>query len=540
VTSQSGLGYRRPRLPDRLDEWLDDVIRSGGVLEVRPANDVATVEPASGRTIAKQRVIRRFPVGCPPRNPFASPFYVSFMAKGGSAMRTTNVWSLIVAGLLLSSSAAVAAEVDGSPKNAGAKGAARTVVEAGASKQTAGALVRNAVVEGALREGQPTFPDRSFYEAWTFQGEAGERVRLSMESNAFDPYVVAYGPDGGLVDENDDGPDGTNSMFELALSATGEYTVRATSYEGGETGLYRLMVEGLGRIEAPEPLVIHTDGPPAERYALIVAIADYPGSASDLPPVAGDRRAIERLLREQHGFDEDRILVLADEMATRTNVVDALLKHLGQAGAGGTALFYYSGHGTQVEGNLALAADLDPEPDGVDEALALYDGLLLDDEVGYLLSRLQADSVLVVFDSCFSGTGTRGELQPKRIDPEGFALPSEFVVGRPADDGEKTRAARNGDRAELLGDPDDHVLLAGSAEDQYSYTAPELAMSAFTHFLVGALQASADDLDVTLRALMEQVSRRTANYVLDAQGAAQTPEAQGKRVDEPVARFLRK
>ena len=65
--------------------------------------------------------------------------------------------------------------------------------------------------------------------------------------------------------------------------------------------------------------------------------------------VAADVDTMINLLTDRFGFMDDNILVLRDEQATRENVLNTALIHLGQAGAGGTALLYYSGHGTQRE-----------------------------------------------------------------------------------------------------------------------------------------------------------------------------------------------
>src|SRR5690606_21033731 len=126
-------------------------------------------------------------------------------------------------------------------------------------------------------------------------------------------------------------------------------------------GEYRISVR------RTEPLEFSSGGDPSDRYALLVGVADYPGQENDLPAVAGDVRRMRDLLVNHFGFSEANIVVLEDDRATRENIVAAFTQHLAKAGGGGTALFYYSGHGTQLPENIALTGVLDPEQDGVDE-----------------------------------------------------------------------------------------------------------------------------------------------------------------------------
>lgn len=88
--------------------------------------------------------------------------------------------------------------------------------------------------------------DQSFYELWTYQGRAGEQVRLQMESEDFDTYLAIGRMAGGEFEEiatMDDGGEGTNSLLELTLPEDGEYVIRANSFSAGEMGEYTLRVD---------------------------------------------------------------------------------------------------------------------------------------------------------------------------------------------------------------------------------------------------------------------------------------------------------
>ncbi|MGE0740107.1 MAG: pre-peptidase C-terminal domain-containing protein [Hyphomonadaceae bacterium] len=98
-------------------------------------------------------------------------------------------------------------------------------------------------VSGELRAGDATLRSGEFSDAYTFQGRAGQRVIISLQSNAFDPYIILIGP-GGFQQDNDDDPNGgLNSRLDVTLPADGEYRIGATSFAAGSTGSYTLLVQ---------------------------------------------------------------------------------------------------------------------------------------------------------------------------------------------------------------------------------------------------------------------------------------------------------
>jgi len=99
----------------------------------------------------------------------------------------------------------------------------------------------NTTSQAALGTDDCTFPDGSYYESFSFAGTAGQVVTIDMRSAAFDTLVALFDPSGELVDVNDDGPLGTDSQIVATLSATGTYSIVATSFDEGPTpGAYSL------------------------------------------------------------------------------------------------------------------------------------------------------------------------------------------------------------------------------------------------------------------------------------------------------------
>jgi hypothetical protein len=80
-------------------------------------------------------------------------------------------------------------------------------------------------------------------EPVSFDGEADQRVEITMASDAFDPYLVLTDGDGNVVSEDDDGADETDSSLQATLEADGTYTIWAGSFSGDAVGAYTLSLE---------------------------------------------------------------------------------------------------------------------------------------------------------------------------------------------------------------------------------------------------------------------------------------------------------
>jgi serine protease Do len=85
--------------------------------------------------------------------------------------------------------------------------------------------------------------DRSPYQEHTFQGTAGQRVTISLESREFDSYLILIDPDGKKIGENDDASSDTlNAALVITLPSTGTYRVIANTYDSTGRGQYTLSV----------------------------------------------------------------------------------------------------------------------------------------------------------------------------------------------------------------------------------------------------------------------------------------------------------
>jgi hypothetical protein len=179
-------------------------------------------------------------------------------------------------------------------------------------------------------------------------------------------------------------------------------------------------------------------------YALLVGIDVY---RAPLRQLQGGRNDIRRASAYLHANTAPgtRLLVeeLCDGAATRAAVIDAFRNHLGRAGAGDTALFWFSGHGSSTRvpaplwhleptGEMQTLLCVDSRHDGVPD--------LLDKELAILIQEVAAGGahVAVVIDSCHAGGANRHpativrHAPPLRVAPLPEKLLPELTDGRAA------------------------------------------------------------------------------------------------------------
>lgn len=156
----------------------------------------------------------------------------------------------------------------------------------------------------------------------------------------------------------------------------------------------------------------------SEDRALIIGIDEYKGSP-DINPIQGgiaDARAMESLIQRKFGFSRSSIRTLLGSQATAFGIKDSVQNWLiNGTKPGDRIFFFYSGHGARVADQ-----DGDETEDQRDEVIAPYDievnyinnkpapkNFIRDDEVNEWLAALAGRQVVMVFDSCNSGTISR-------------------------------------------------------------------------------------------------------------------------------------
>ncbi|MGB3544211.1 pre-peptidase C-terminal domain-containing protein [Rubrivirga sp.] len=83
----------------------------------------------------------------------------------------------------------------------------------------------------------------------TFDGQAGDVVTITLESQEFDPILDVLSPTGETIATNDDGVGLNSRVSDLRLPSAGTYTLVVRSYAGGSraaTGQYTVSITGSG------------------------------------------------------------------------------------------------------------------------------------------------------------------------------------------------------------------------------------------------------------------------------------------------------
>jgi len=98
--------------------------------------------------------------------------------------------------------------------------------------------------EGELKSGDRVVPsDGSLFDDYRFEGQAGQTVTITLESEEFDTYLVLIGPDGRVLEENDDrSSQTTDSAIEITLPRRGNYRILANAIDSRSRGRYLLTV----------------------------------------------------------------------------------------------------------------------------------------------------------------------------------------------------------------------------------------------------------------------------------------------------------
>jgi hypothetical protein len=143
---------------------------------------------------------------------------------------------------------------------------------------------------------------------------------------------------------------------------------------------------------APGSLAIEGD-----YRALLIGIDDYQ-KAPKLGTAVKDIAGVRDVLVTRYGFTLDKITLLINEQATRTNIEHELY-NLGQlAKANDSVFIYYAGHGQyDEEGRLGwwVPVEADPKNPGT---------FITNSSIRDYIDGMKARHVYLVADSCFSGT----------------------------------------------------------------------------------------------------------------------------------------
>ncbi|MEA3030791.1 MAG: hypothetical protein QOG13_2116 [Sphingomonadales bacterium] len=252
-----------------------------------------------------------------------------------------------------------------------------------------------ATVNGRLGGSDGRQASGAFADRFRFHARRGQRVAIAVGSDKLDTVLRLARPDGS-EDESDDtnvnGETSTDSRLDTVLADDGDYVITVTSFRAGETGDYRLSL-------APSPGHPRQIGVPggARVIALLVGVSNYGGRTSDLSNTDDDAQQLYNSLRAA-GLLHPASIVLTNAQATSKNVADAFARAAAAAGPNDTFLFFFSGHGDQVDVRASAA-----ELDGRAETIELYDAAMTDAQLAPLFASVRGRLSIVAIDACYAG-----------------------------------------------------------------------------------------------------------------------------------------
>lgn len=107
-------------------------------------------------------------------------------------------------------------------------------------------LPRGTPEHATLAASDAVLHDRTHYQLWGFEGEAGEQVMVTMRSSVIDPFLYFGVLDGNalrIVRSNDDRGVGTEARIHATLPRAGSYVIVANAVNPSELGPYTLLLE---------------------------------------------------------------------------------------------------------------------------------------------------------------------------------------------------------------------------------------------------------------------------------------------------------
>jgi len=262
--------------------------------------------------------------------------------------------------------------------------------------------------------------------------------------------------------------------------------------------------------------------PRAEVHAVMVGVGDYKYSAPHLLDLNGPPNDVKRLqavFEKRFGVKRANTALLVSEQATRDAILGALADTIRKAAPGDQVIFYYSGHGIQFGDG-----DRD-DADGRDEALLPHDGggaegpkQIVDDELRVLIAAAvrRGVSVVSIFDSCNSGSATRGprKIALRRAELEGLRAPPPHTAVQ-ALAAETANAAPAGSAYAV------HFAAAQDGQAAIEAEVDGRWRGDFTEALIETLTSAPPG--VTYKDIIADVRVRLAAF-----GTDQTPRAEGE------------
>jgi hypothetical protein len=258
-----------------------------------------------------------------------------------------------------------------------AEEAARLLAQKKAEKEAAAQLVKKKAEEEAVKLAQAELKNKQ--EATSavdksLELEFWQAIKDINDADMFQAYIDQF-PEGVYV---------TIAKYKLKKLGSGTSTVAKVS-------------------KPAKPAIPKLDY--GDYYALVIGNNRYE-HLQNLRTAVNDARNVADLLKVDYGFD-----VTLLENADRSQIVKSISGLRGRVGRQDNVLIYYAGHGYLDEAadeGFWLPVDASPDEPS---------NWIMTDRIVSQIRAMEAKHVMIVADSCFSGTLTRG-LKIEQRTPE--------------------------------------------------------------------------------------------------------------------------
>jgi hypothetical protein len=202
-----------------------------------------------------------------------------------------------------------------------------------------------------------------------------------------------------------------------------------------------------------------------KKIALCVGINKYPDPRNNLRGCVNDAKDIRKILKNKYGFD--KVILLTDRQATYRNIVSKIKWAMLNLDDYGHFAFSISSHGTTIADRNG------DEEDRRDEAICLYDRLLVDDNFKRLFKHAPIGmKSTIIADCCHSGSITRATYD----NNFGVKTPGTYMKPRyipPTNDSFAIMSRKIPIQKKMFKSEEDmnEVLITGCSNTEYSYDA---------------------------------------------------------------------
>jgi len=266
-----------------------------------------------------------------------------------------------------------------------------------------------------FNDSQDTTQDSQYTIQNTTQDTTPPRIILDQERGiTVTPNTPKFNVTGQAIDDESSVKSVTVNGKQVALNINGHFSanislkpgknlihIKATdSYDNSASETLNIAHNLPPVVTPPNTTTIQSSYNTGKYYALVIGINRYQ-HLPNLGTAVNDARAVAAVLQNQYGF---RVTTLLEQQATRDNIVHHLNKLREQIDNTDHLLIYYAGHG--YFDNQAEKAYWQP----VDAEKYEDTHWIIADRITSSIKGNAAKNVLVVSDSCYSGTLTRSNV----------------------------------------------------------------------------------------------------------------------------------